>query len=212
MIFFFTKIYAGLQEIFHQKFKVNIPGLGFLLRMQKKDRTIYVNGKKMFFNHKIADNYARLINGRFNEPETHLFIDLLLDSFPESSVLFIEVGANIGEFMIDFAGNKKVSSSLFFEPQPEQSFALQKTKEFNEFDKAEIIKKAVTGINGEVKFSLRLNNSSDAGIIADDESDSFKVDAVTLDTVLEDKGQKSILLIDAEGEEFYCHGKTGYNF
>jgi len=201
MIFFFTRIYARLQELFHEKFKVNIPGLGFLLHLQKKDRIIFINGKKMFFNHKIADNYARLVNGRFNEPETHLFINSLLSSSPDSYVQFIEVGANIGEFLIDYAGNKKILNSLFFEPQAEQLLSLQRIKELNEFNNVEIINKAVSNKNGVVKFAFKKNNTSDVGITTDENSESFKVEAVTLDSVLGDSTQNSIILIDAEGEE-----------
>ncbi|OQY76002.1 MAG: hypothetical protein B6D44_00365 [Ignavibacteriales bacterium UTCHB2] len=201
MLFFITKIYASIQELFHQKFNLNIRGLGYLLRLQKEDRIINFQGKKLFFNHKVADNYSRLINGRFNEPETHLFINSILNSYPDSSVQFIEVGANIGEFLIDYAGNKKILNSIFFEPQAEQFNALLKTKEINEFDNAEIINKAVSNVNGVVKFASKEKNTTDAGIINNITSEGFKIPSATLDTVLRDVKQNTILLIDAEGEE-----------
>ena len=50
---YIVKLYAKLYELIHKYLNVNIPGLGFLYRFLKKDEYFIINGKKLFFNHKI---------------------------------------------------------------------------------------------------------------------------------------------------------------
>ena len=50
----------------------------------------------MYFNHKIADNYGRLLNENFNEPETHIFLYKVF-ALPEiNNIHFVDIGANMG--------------------------------------------------------------------------------------------------------------------
>lgn len=84
-----VKIYARIHHFFHDYFSINIPGLGFLLRRIQKDFVFELHGKKMLFNHQIADNYGRLLRNNFNEPETHLFLDKVFANDHINNFLFL---------------------------------------------------------------------------------------------------------------------------
>ena len=121
-----VKLYSRLHEFFHENFKVNIPGLGFLLRRINNNFIIDFPDAKLYFNHKISDNYGRLINARFNEKETHIFLDKVFKD--RNDFTFVDIGANVGEFMLDYSTRKDIINRVFlFEPQKEQIKALKKT-------------------------------------------------------------------------------------
>ena len=200
MLNFLTKIVAYLQELFHETFNINIRGLGFLYRQFDKDQYFKVKGAELFFNHKIADNYGRLINGRFNEPETHKFIDKAI-AVAGSNVRFVEVGGNIGEFVLDYAINSKVDKIVVFEPQLEQSKSIEKTIEKNNFNQVRLIKKLVSSVVEELFFNVPENNTYTAGINYNATS-GIKMISTTLDIELEKSEQPHIFLIDVEGAEF----------
>jgi FkbM family methyltransferase len=194
------KIYSKAYEFFHNKLKINLPGLGFLLRTLKKDQVISFGDKKLFFNHKISDNYSMLINSRFNEKETHYFLD---NVFCDNQFYhFIEIGGNVGEFLIDYSDRINIKQVTVFEPQFEQLIALQKTIELNNFEKVNLIDKAVSDYDGVINFKINTNNTT-ASSIEKESNEGTSIACIKIDSYFKkyDSDINHVFLIDAEGAE-----------
>lgn len=200
MLILLIKIFALLHEFVHETFSVNIRGLGFLYRKISKDYIFNVKGHKLYFNHKIADNYGRLINGKFNEKETHLFLDYVFQC--QQNWHFIDIGGNVGEFVLDYSSNPNVDNVTVFEPQFEQQVAISKTIDLNKFSKTKLVKKPVSSKEEEILFNFNLTNSTASGI-TNDESLGTKLIATTIDNELYSSvsEQNYVFLIDTEGAE-----------
>ena len=200
MLITVTKLYSRLHEFIHENFQINIPGLGFLLRQIKKDFSIKFPNGKLWFNHKIADNYGRLINGRFNEKETHLFLNKIFQNRNDYS--FVDIGANVGEFMLDYSSRKEIVKRVFlFEPQKEQIKALKETIKINNFNHCDLIEKAVSNKTGTLRFNVNSNNTTASGI-SHDNSSNVIVETTTIDENFdENTSSPFVFLIDAEGAE-----------
>ena len=69
-----SKIYARLFGLIKDKFKYNIRGFGFVMRRIKSDTILNLQGFQIFFDHREAEAYSRVLRGVYNEPETHMFI------------------------------------------------------------------------------------------------------------------------------------------
>lgn len=200
MVIIILKIAAYFHEFMHSVFNVNLPGMGRLFRMLKRDRVLKVKGKLLYMNHKCADNYSRLINGRFNEPETHIFIDSIISGSQLSQFQFVEIGANIGEFVLDYASNPKITKVVAFEPQPDQFFGLKETVLVNKFKNVRLINKPVSNKNEKVFFIFEKHNASSSGI-TDSLERGIPIQSTTLDEELSDLLTPTIMLIDVEGAE-----------
>jgi FkbM family methyltransferase len=195
------RIYAHLHEFFHKYTGCNIRGLGLLYRFIKKDMILKVRGKSLYLNHNIADNYGRLVNDKFNEPETHLFIDSLLNRTSSEDIHFVDIGANIGEFILDYFDRKKVKHITAFEPQIEQIKALKKTIELNSMFNVTLIEKCVSKNTDLINFNLPGRNSTGSGITKS-QHDSISLKPTTIDTEFNsDTIDNYIFLIDTEGAE-----------
>ena len=199
MLFYLTKTYAHLHAFAHKHLGINIRGLGFLYRQFNTDRVLTVKGKKMFLNHNIADNYGRLINDKFNEPETHVFIDACLQPYTAGECQFVEVGANVGEFVLDYSGNSKVGKVIAFEPQPEHWKTNQETIKLNGFTHVKVLQKAVADTVGTAYFNFKASNSSASGLV--DSEEGTAVETTTLDTEITNDNKATVILIDVEGAE-----------
>ena len=116
--FLCAKIYDKIYGLFKSVFKRNLKGIGYFLRKVKIDYILGVNKQQMFFNHKVAGCYVRLINGKYTEIETHIFLKRILEGIDEE-INFIDVGANVGEMVLDLARYEKVKFIYAFEPHPE---------------------------------------------------------------------------------------------
>jgi FkbM family methyltransferase len=197
---YIVKFYSSLHEFFHKVFKINIPGLGFLYRKINYDFYLDVKGKKLFFNHKAADNYGRLINGRFNEPETHIFLDYVFNNSKRKDFHFVDVGGNIGEFVLDYSSNSNVKKVTVFEPQPEQSKAIQCTIEKNSFNHVELVRKPASNKEEPILFNFNKKNATASGI-SNDPAIGTEIIATTLDKSIKPGESDFVLLIDVEGAE-----------
>ena len=211
MLLKFIKLYSYVHEYFHEHFSINLKGLGFLYRRIKKDQILIVKKKKLFLNHKIADNYGRLINGRFNEPETHLFLDFVFINDAIKKFHFIDIGCNIGEFILDYASRPKVKYVTAFDPQPEQIKSVKKTIELNNFTNVTLVEKPVSNSVEEIYFNFNSNNSTASGI-----NQSSKVGSKLLSTTIDESFEMKpdfeyVFLIDTEGAELNIL-KGGHEF
>ena len=206
-----VKFYAYIHEYFHKYFSINLKGLGFLYRQINKDQILIVEKKKLFFNHKIADNYGRLINGRFNEPETHLFLDFVFINEAIKKFHFIDIGCNIGEFVLDYASRPKIKQVTAFDPQPEQIKSVKKTIELNNFNNVNLVQKPVSSSVEEIYFNFNSNNSTASGINQTSKVGS-KLLSTTIDESFEIKADfEYVFLIDTEGAELNIL-KGGHKF
>lgn len=195
------KVYAIIYEFFHYYFKLNLPGLGFLYRRLTKDSYFNVKGKKIFFNHKIADNYGMLINGNFNEKETHYFLDNVFENRLINNFHFVDIGGNIGEFVLDYSDHKNVKHLTVFEPQPQQIIGIKKTIIKNKFKNTTLIEKPVSNEIKEVNFNFNITNSTASGII-ESSNTGTKLWSTTLDEAFRNNLDHTfVLLIDIEGQE-----------
>lgn len=200
MLFLIIKIYVRVQQFLHDVFHYNLPGFGFLLNKIKQDLVLNVYGKKLYLNHQIADNYLRLAGGRYNEPETHTFLHNVLKQL-DGKANFTDVGANVGEFILDMATHPKVNHVYGFEPQKEQFIGLTKTVEINDFKHVSLINKPVSDAEKEIIFYFDPNNRTASGITDDEKAGTQKFISTFLDNEITDLETPHILLIDVEGAE-----------
>jgi FkbM family methyltransferase len=196
-----VKIYARIHHFFHDYFSINIPGLGFLLRRIQKDFVFELHGKKMLFNHQIADNYGRLLCNNFNEPETHLFLDKVFANDRINNFHFVDIGANIGEFLLDYSDHRNIIKLTAFEPQPEQNKVLQQSILLNNFIKTTVVAKPVAEATKEILFNFNSKNSTASGI-TNDAGIGTKLLSTSIDEYFTDNSsEKFVFLIDTEGAE-----------
>lgn len=180
----------------------NIRGFGWLLRQLRHNRVLEVKGNRMLFIPEIGDNYSRLIIGKFNEPETHLFIDKILLRNSQIKYRFIDIGANVGEFVVDYSSNKQILEVFAFEPQNIQSLVIEENIKLNGFKNTFLIRKAVFDKIGAISFSVKKTNQTDAGIREYATENIMQVPCTTIDNEFLSKSSfPTILLIDAEGAE-----------
>jgi FkbM family methyltransferase len=195
------KIYAKIYQIIHETFSVNIPGLGFLYRRLKNNMVLNVKNKKLFFNSKISDNYGMLVNNTFNEKETHFFLDYVFNEGNINNFHFVDIGGNIGEFVLDYSDHPNVKNITVFEPQPEQSYSIEQTLALNKFTKTNLIKSPVSSKVEEILFNFNETNSTASGI-TNDINLGTRLTATTIDNEFSvNDNYTYVFLIDTEGAE-----------
>jgi FkbM family methyltransferase len=199
--FYLARLYSAIYAFAKERLSVRIPGLGFALRRIRHDRVISVASHKMYFDHRVAASYSRLIAGSWNEPETHSFLNYLIPRLP-GSVTFIDVGANIGEMVVDVAQHKNVSHIVAFEPLAECCDALRKSLALNSITTCEVIETLVGATNGQARFAGDLKYSGVSSVYsAHSQLSQFIYPMTTLDDALCITSAYSIMLVDVEGYE-----------
>jgi FkbM family methyltransferase len=179
---------------------VNLRGLGFVLRLVHTDTVISVRGCKLYFNHRIAGSYGRLVAGAWNEPETHELLHFLLSRL-HGSVVFVDVGANVGEMVVDVARYQNISLILAFEPIAECCKAIKRSLDLNGFRFYRIIEELVGANVGHHAFTLNERAPYLSSITDVSEARSTQVPMTTLDSAPLPPSDHVILLVDVEGYE-----------
>jgi len=199
MIYFFAKLYVFLYGYVQDWLGIRLRGLGYVLRLNRNDRVFTIRGQSMFFDHRVAAAYGRLVAGSWNEPETHRFLDAVLAG-QTGPIAFIDVGASIGEFVIDVARRDNVTRVVAFEPLEECSEAIRRSAALNGWSKVEVLTKLVneTGLPGMLSFDAR---SPTASAATRQKGEFREINATTLDRELGELDGKVVLLIDVEGAE-----------
>lgn len=211
-----AKIFALIYWYYKRVTKRNLPGLGRSLDLIKREHVFAVEGKKVFFDPRIGRAYGMMIIGRWNEPETHIFLKNVLDRI-DGSVNFVDVGASIGEFVVDMASHEKAAKVIAFEPQPEAANAIGKSFAINGFQKGHIIQKIVTDDLKDLYF-LHDQRSPTASHVVSSISDDLKgnqrlmkIPGTTLDDELSEIEGSTIILLDMEGGEYLAmKGALGF--
>lgn len=205
MILFITKIYSAIYVFLANNFRINIRGFGFLLRSISKDYILNVHGNKIYLDNRISTSYARLIIGQWNEPETHVFVENFAKKFTEVS--FFDIGANIGEMVIDFSNIENITTIVAFEPDALCAHNVNINAILNNKDNIIIENIALSNEN---KQSYLVNGGTPQASISDvsvTEGDEL-IDVKKFDTYIEkscidfsDDENQMLILIDVEGAE-----------
>jgi len=161
----------------------------------------------MWFNHLVTASYARPISGHWNEPETHIFLNHVIDYLDGGSVGFVDVGANTGEMVIDVSRHEKVKKIIAFEPISTCADTIRKSLDLNNYEPYVVIEKAVDETAGMVSFAVDMKNTSGSSVqtIAHiPDAHAQHVSVTTLNIEMSSHAlnvQYPILLIDVEGYE-----------
>lgn len=178
-------------------------GLGYALRMLRKDFVFNVHDSKYWLNPECAGAYCIMPAGFWNEPETHEFLDRVLErtTFP---VDFIDVGASVGEMVIPLSKNARVRNVTAFEPQPQCAKAIEKSVAINGLSNVTVVNSAVSAKSGFVEFSSSSRNPTAASVSNKGAAQDsvYRVECVALDDMFAAKNlSETIFLIDVEGHE-----------
>jgi len=196
-----ARLYAKVYIVVRNLFGIHLAGLGFICRRIKLEHTINVAGRKCYFYRGAASMYSLLIAGKYAEPETHLFFDKIIPKI-NSKIGFIDVGAAVGEMVIDVAGYDNVDYVIAFDPDPELAKAIRLSAAINEYDNVTVIAKAVADKVRTVNFRFNRSRGTSGKICEEDDCTTESTICTTLDNEIPENDMPYIVLIDVEGAEF----------
>jgi FkbM family methyltransferase len=156
-----------------------------------------------------------MIIGLWNEPETHTFLSYVLGGI-DGEVNFVNVGASIGEFVVDMAACDKIATLIAFEPQPESANAIEKSCSINGFQNVRVIQKIVTNRKGDLFFFQDKRSPTASHVVNSVNSDSSnqaitRILGTTLDDELKELEGSTVVLMDIEGGEYLAmQGALGF--
>ena len=79
VMFFVAILYAKLYIVVQKILGLQIPGLGYLLRLIKTPTEFNFLGRKMYFEPTVASCYGLHIVGQVHEPESHAILNLIFN-------------------------------------------------------------------------------------------------------------------------------------
>jgi FkbM family methyltransferase len=178
-----------------------IPGLGLLLRQCRRPKYIRFLHQWLYFEPSVASSYGLHIIGRVHEPETHAFLNAVFDSIDSHDAVFIDVGANIGAFVLDISRRPNVRV-IGFEPAAGCVVAIRKSIAKNGRQNVSVYQNLVGDREALVPFAEG-KDTQGASVLTSAESSS-KVQQLTLDQVEPLRSMpatRTVLMIDVEGYE-----------
>jgi FkbM family methyltransferase len=189
LAFTIARSYARVYAIAKERFGIDLPGLGFVMRRIRHDTVLHVNGVKIKFDHRMPGAYDLMIAGIINEPET----DLLLRRTVRADTTVVDVGASVGGVALPVA--TRARSVFAFEPQPMAAAVLRESVALNGLQNIRVFEQLV-GDGESYAFHTDARRPSAAGITG-----RGGIQSVQLDDVLSDTEAPLILIIDVEGFE-----------
>lgn len=200
----FIKFYIQVCWLSQHYLGIHIPGMGFVQRFLKSDFTfsyrgkVKCNNKYLYYNKDVTGSYDCLLAGHSNEPETPLFFKRIVPNLAKCN--FIEVGASIGEFVVEMSCYDNVEHIYAFEPRTECVEALRKTVALNGDEaRVDILPYIVAETEG--KMVLHNNPGGTSSGIYGEGDDCYTVETVALDSILPKTMENAIMLVDVEGTE-----------
>ncbi len=183
-------------------------GLGRIAGRIHNGLELNVRGRKFWLNPAVARAYVQLLIGGWNEPATHVFFHEILRR-GHSDIWFVDVGASVGEFVIDMAGIPQVRRVVGFEPNPASAHAIMESARLNGFSNVDVVESAVSDIPKSIRFVFDhkspTSSHREEGSLDSEKRDGsvIAVNAVTLDAEMRARHMEGpgILLIDVEGGE-----------
>lgn len=212
----FARIFALCYWFNKRVCRKNLPGLGRALDLIKSEHIFRVKGRRFYFNPHVGRAYGLMIIGQWNEPETHTFLRYVMAGV-DGGVNFVDVGASIGEFVIDMAAYDKTVRVIAFEPQSVSAEAIEKSCSVNGFQNVRIIQKIVADGSGHLFFLYDRKSPTFSHVVRSIGHNLrygqhvAKIAGTTLDDELREVEGKTIILIDIEGGE-YLAMRGGINF
>lgn len=196
MLWNISRIYARAYARVKDTTGRNLKGLGFLLRRIDRDREFEACGLRWFFDHRIGGTYMRLVGGSHNEPETQSILRFVADRV-SAPLTFIDVGANIGEMVVEMAAHPKVKQVIGFEPHPVCAEVCRRNLQLNGLSAD--VRNVLVGDGSAQPYIIDPNYAPTSGI-RHDVADAPRKPTVKLDNELALNGE-AVLLIDVEGAE-----------
>lgn len=177
-------------------------GIGVITSIVKKEFLFYFNNSVFIFSPNAGRSYGFLPIGRPNEPGTHIFLNKIIKKY--TNIVFIDIGASIGEFAISMASVREVKKVIAIEPQPETRAALLRSFQLIEKEKYEVLEYGISDYNGIGKFEINSKAPMGARIASLKENiETIDVTIKRLDDCvnLKNTDDNLIILIDIEGGE-----------
>jgi FkbM family methyltransferase len=200
-MFYLAKFYSFLFGFFHDVFHINMPFISKILNLIKNDHIIKIDNQKLYLNSNIANCYVRLINGQYAEPETHIFFRNILGNI-NFNVNFIDIGASVGEMILDMACQPKVRKVYAFEPLKDCTNVLKINCLLNNYNHVQIIEKPLSNevktvfIDKKGTQQSKINHN-----LVKNTDDKIVVKTTTIDNEFSSFDTQTIILIDVEGHE-----------
>lgn len=173
--------------------------IGFFLGRIRRPRVLRVGPLYFQMNPEVSSCFPLIISGRFNEEETHKFLEKIL-SLVGNFDLFVDVGSNIGEFIIDMASSGKVTDVVGFEPNSACVRSSTKSVELNRLKNVRVVQTLLKESAEQVKFDMSGNNAYIHSIFSPPVG-AESMRSSTLDNEIQVENVTAVLLIDVEGAE-----------
>jgi FkbM family methyltransferase len=198
--FLIAKLYSRVCRFLGDTFRWRARGLGWVLRQVNFDTVVWVHGAPIFFDHKVGPSYTWLISGEWNEPETHQFLRAVILAVG-SPVRFVDVGANVGEMVVDVARLGNVHEVIAFEPNPVCARTLRINALLGGQGHVRVVERVVKDSSSVARFLIGQKAPSGSRIAVGEENGALDFPATTLDVELGDATGPTVVLIDVEGAE-----------
>lgn len=196
-VWWLTRRYASWTGWVRRATGRHVKGTGFLLRRLSTDREFTSNGFRWYLDHRLGGTYARLLSGSFNEPETQSFLQFVAGGLDEP-VMFVNVGANIGEMVIPMAAHPSVAKVVAFEPHDVCNRVLQQNLRLNGLARTDV-HRVVVGDGSPQRYVQHATDAPMSGI-QPERIDVEPMPTVRLDDILNCSGPV-VMLVDVEGAE-----------
>lgn len=186
-----SRAYARLYNFYGKITGRNLRGLGWCLRHIKAPVIVRANNHWVYVSPDIAWSYVVLIAGYPNEPGTQAFLRRLSGKLGRPW-RFVDVGASVGEMILDVAELPQATEVLAFEPSSEAAQAARISILVNKYQGMEVVEKALGPAIGKTTIpdDYQPNGSS-----------LIDVEMSTLDAEVAPATIPTVILMDTEGSE-----------
>jgi len=195
-----ARAYAHVVWFMAKKLGVWLPGLGWVCRHIRRERLLRFQDRTYVFHPGAASMYGALLIGKSMEPETHAFFRKIIPHLPQR-LGFVDVGAAIGEMVIQVAGYPNVERVIAFDPDPDNVEACRRSAAVNRYGHVQMLEKVVADDVRELDFELNLKRGTSGRIVDATTHGSAKLVSTTLDRELSEDDLDYLMLIDVEGAE-----------
>jgi FkbM family methyltransferase len=140
---------------------LRVRGLGRFAATIKTRRVFSSRGFRWHFDPALAFCYARLPADAFNEPETHSFFQFVLARL-DRPVTFVDVGANLGEFVVPMAAHPNVERVIAYEPDPRTAEMCRANLGINDLEAD--VRERLVGDGSPLPFVIDVLSPSESGM------------------------------------------------
>jgi FkbM family methyltransferase len=204
IIYLLIKTYTKIYVQFLRKEGVVPRGLGVLQRLTTEDRILRVAGYSFYVSAEVADSYGMLTGGYFSEPETHAFLDHILQQL--DGVTFVDGGCNVGEFVIAVGCGSSADRVVGYDIHPGCIEACRQSIQLNGLeDRCTVHFRGLGADAGSAHVNFGQHAPQGTNLFDEDGRETRTVEISTLDREME-KGILAgeapyVVLLDVEGYE-----------